>query len=64
MDSVGVFIEGLKKPKNCCGCYLNNSDCFCIITKGKIDRDDYSNEKECPMKECYFRRNIQQWIQE
>ncbi len=48
---VGVFIKGLKKPKNCYGCPFNNSDCFCSITKGGIDRDDYSNEKECPMKE-------------
>lgn len=65
----GIFIKGLKKPKNCYGCYFNISDCFCDITKGTIDRDDYSNEIECPMKECkvYKRNQFEeetQWIQE
>lgn len=59
MSSItGVFIKGLKKPENCRGCYFNNSDCWCGITKGGIDRDDYSNEKECPMVNCMLRNRI------
>ncbi len=40
-----------KKSKNCCGCFLNDSDMYCRITKSYIDRDDYTTEKPCPMHE-------------
>jgi len=54
----GIYIEGLTKPDSCLSCRFNDSDCFCSITKGEIDRDDYSNNKECPIKEVYLRNKI------
>lgn len=48
---MGVWIEGMEKPKNCCGCFLNESDMYCHITKSYIDRDDYTTEKPYPMHE-------------
>lgn len=52
---MSVIIEGLEKPKNCNVCRFNDSDCRCSITKGAIDRDNMSCEKECPIK--YFEDN-------
>lgn len=48
---MGVWIEGMEKPKNCCGCFLNESDMYCHITKSYIDRDDYTTKKPCQMHE-------------
>ena len=48
---MGVWIEGMEKPKNCCGCFLNESDMYCHITKSYIDRDGYTTEKPCLMHE-------------
>ena len=45
-----VLIEGFEKPKNCGRCPFNCDDCRCSITKGEIDRDDMSCDKECPIK--------------
>lgn len=46
---MSVIIKGLNKFHSCRLCPFNNSDCYCNITKGKIDRDDYSCEYECPI---------------
>lgn len=43
--------ERVHKPKNCRNCVFNDSNCWCHITKGIIDRDDYSCDIECPIKE-------------
>ena len=48
---MGVNIGAISKPRNCRVCAYNDSDCWCGITRGAIDREDYSNEKECPIKE-------------
>lgn len=48
---MSVYIKGIGKPHNCRRCYFNISDIDCFITKGRIDRDDYSCEKECPITE-------------
>lgn len=49
---MSVIIEGFCKPKNCCSCPFNNSNCFCNLTDGGyIDRDDWSCSAECPIKE-------------
>lgn len=48
---MGVYIKGMSKPKNCRRCYFNGSDLFCLITRGKIDRDDYICEIGCPLVE-------------
>ena len=45
----GVMIEGISKPKSCNGCWFNHADCWCSITHGGIDRDDYSCDKPCPI---------------
>lgn len=46
---MGVTIDGISKPKNCRGCWFNSGDCWCSITHGGIDRDDYSCDKPCPI---------------
>lgn len=46
---MSVIIKGLNKFYSCRLCPFNNSDCYCNITKGKIDRDDYFCESECPI---------------
>lgn len=46
---MSVIIKGLNKFYSCRLCPFNNSDCYCNITKGRIDRDDYSCEAECPI---------------
>lgn len=46
-----MVLLNIPKPKNCYNCRFNDSDCRCSIHKGKIDRDDYSNDKGCPMIE-------------
>lgn len=46
---MSVIIKGLNKFHSCRLCPFNNSDCYCNITKGIIDRDDYSCESECPI---------------
>ena len=58
MEAAGVYIKGFEKPKNCKRCPMNYFDLHCSITKGAIDRDDFSNEKECPMIPCYLKSQI------
>lgn len=48
---MGVYIKGVHKPKSCRRCFFNESDLRCIITGGKIDRDDYECDAPCPMIE-------------
>lgn len=48
---MSVFIKGFDKPKNCRVCDFNSSDCFCKINHGKIDRDFWDCDKECPIVE-------------
>lgn len=48
---MGVYIKGMDKPKSCKGCYFNGSNLSCFITRGRIDRDDYTCEIECPIIE-------------
>lgn len=48
---MAVYIKNFNKPKNCSLCPFNNSDCWCRISGGRIDRDDMSNEIECPIIE-------------
>lgn len=48
---MSVFIKGMDKPKNCRVCDFNSSDCFCKINHGKIDRDFWDCDKECPIVE-------------
>lgn len=48
---MGIYIKRMSKPKNCRGCYFNESDLSCLITKGRIDRDDYICDIECPIIE-------------
>ena len=45
-----ILIRGMKMPKNCKTCRFNDSDLFCSITKGDIDRDDYTCHI-CPLIE-------------
>ena len=47
---MSVIITGFEKPINCYECPFNNSDCWCNITRGRIDRDDWTCDKECPIK--------------
>lgn len=47
---MSVVIKGFNKPQNCFGCSFNHSDCWCAITEGGIDRDDYSCDLPCPIK--------------
>lgn len=46
-----LIIKGLQRPKSCASCWFNRSDLYCDITKGTIDRDDFSCDKECPIME-------------
>ena len=46
-----VIIRGFNKPKNCYRCNFNDSDCWCSITKGEIDRDDYTCNARCPIEQ-------------
>ena len=48
---MSVLIKGFDKPKNCRVCDFNSSDCFCKINHGKIDRDFWDCDKECPIFE-------------
>ena len=48
-DEEMVFITNWSKPKNCYSCHFNDSDCWCRLTKSKIDRDDYTTEEKCPI---------------
>ena len=48
---MSVLVKGFDKPKNCRVCDFNSSDCFCKINHGKIDRDDWTCDKECPLVE-------------
>lgn len=47
---MSVIIEEFNKPKNCHVCPFNNSDCYCNLTKGSIDRDDWDCSITCPIK--------------
>lgn len=49
---MSVIIDGKYKPKSCRSCEYNNSDLYCSITKGLIDRDDYSNDMLCPIHDA------------
>ncbi len=48
---MSVFIKGFDKPKNCFGCDFNSYDCFCKLSHGGIDRDDWTCDKPCPIIE-------------
>lgn len=48
---MSVLVKGFDKPKNCRVCDFNSSDCFCKINHGKIDRDFWDCDKECPIVE-------------
>ena len=48
---MSIIIKGMKMPKNCRVCDFNSSDCFCKINHGKIDRDFWDCDKECPIVE-------------
>lgn len=45
-----VIINGWEKPKNCKNCPFNSCDCWCMITRSSIDRDDYTTEEKCPIE--------------
>ena len=47
---MSIVIERFDKPTSCLSCPFNHSDCWCAITKGEIDRDDYSCDLPCPIK--------------
>ncbi len=47
---MSIIIEGFDKPASCRSCPLNHSDCWCAITKGGIDRDNYSCDLPCPIR--------------
>lgn len=47
---MSVVIEGYDKPKDCYVCPFDRHGCWCSITNGVIDRDDYSCDKPCPIK--------------
>lgn len=47
---MSVVIKGFNKPASCFGCPFNRSDCWCSITEGFIDRDDYSCDLPCPIE--------------
>ena len=46
---MSVIIKDIDKPDNCKDCYFNESNCYCNITKGCIDRDDYQCDTPCPI---------------
>ena len=48
---MSVIIKEFNKPKNCYNCRFNDSDCWCSITKGTIDRDDYTCDVQCPIEQ-------------
>lgn len=48
---MSVVIRGFNKPKDCYNCRFNVNDCWCSITKGTIDRDDYTCDVLCPIEQ-------------
>lgn len=48
---MSVVIRGFNKPKDCYSCRFNDSNCWCSITKGTIDRDDYTCNILCPIEQ-------------
>ena len=50
-NEMSVIIKGFDKPKDCYNCHFNDSDCLCSITKGTIDRDDYTCDIQCPIEQ-------------
>jgi len=48
---MSILIKGINKPKSCFNCYFNMYDCHCKINSGKIDRDDWTCDKPCPIVE-------------
>lgn len=48
---ISVVIRGFNKPKNCYNCHFNDNDCCCSITKGIINRDDYTCNILCPIEQ-------------
>lgn len=48
---MSIIIEEFDKSKNCYFCPFNNSDCYCNLTGGFIDRDDWDCSVTCPIKE-------------
>ena len=52
-----IIVHDINKPENCAYCYFNSSDCWCSITHGEIDRDDYSCDKPCPIEEVEVSQN-------
>lgn len=48
---MSVVIKGIDKPKSCFGCDFNMYDCYCKISHGEIDRDDWTCDKPCSIVE-------------
>lgn len=48
---MSVIVKGFNKPKNCYSCPFNDSHCWCSLTKGTIDRDDYTCNVSCPIEQ-------------
>lgn len=48
---MSILIKGINKPKSCFNCDFNMYDCHCKINSGKIDRDDWTCDKPCPIVE-------------
>ena len=48
---MSVVIRELDKPKDCYDCHFNKCNCWCSITKGTIDRDDYTCSVSCPIEQ-------------
>lgn len=48
---MSILIKGINKPKSCFNCGFNMYDCHCKINSGKIDRDDWTCDKPCPIVE-------------
>lgn len=48
---MSAVVQGFNKPKNCHVCPFNRWDCYCNLTKGKIDRDDWTCSVRCPIEE-------------
>ena len=47
---MSIIITGIEKYKDCYSCPYNQYDCYCQITGGGIDRDDWYCDKPCPIK--------------
>lgn len=50
---MSVLIKGFNKPQNCYMCDFNSYDCFCKLSRGRIDRDDWTCDRSCPLIEIF-----------